>query len=106
MKISCQCGAIISDNTDNLPHRGYLLPDQEWFATYDAIDDEVIDPLAAGRIEKEAAYWLARSIIGRSARLMYQCRACGRLYIYDLQGQLQCYLPESEQTPKEILRSR
>ena len=93
-------------NTDDLPHKGHLIPDQEWFVTYDALDDEVIDPLAAGRMEKKAAYQLARLIIHRSARLMYQCRMCGRLYIDDLQGKLQCFVPESEQTAKEIFRSR
>jgi hypothetical protein len=106
MKIGCQCGSVIIDQTDYLPHKGHLIPDQELFVTYDAIDDEVIDPLAEGRLGREAAYWLARRIIGRSARLMWQCRGCGRLYIDDLQGNLQCYLPERESTAREILRSR
>ncbi len=105
MKIECHCGAFLIDQTDSLPHKAHLIPDQGWFVTFDAIDDEVIDPLAAGGIEKGAAYRLARLIIARSARLMYQCSACGRLYIDDLSGKLQCYVPENEQTAKEILRS-
>jgi hypothetical protein len=106
MKIGCDCGAVIVDQADDLPHKGHLIPDQEWFATFDAIDDEIIDPLIADRIDKKAAYRLARQIISRSARLMYQCRECGRLYIDDRQGKLQCYVPIDEGTPKEILRSR
>jgi hypothetical protein len=106
VKIGCHCGAVIVDQTDDLPHKGHLIPDQEWFATYDAIDDEVIDPLACGRLKKDAAYMLARTIISRSARLMYQCRACGRLYIDDRQGNLQCYVPADDETAHEILRSR
>jgi hypothetical protein len=106
VKLGCHCGAVIIDQTDDLPNKGHLIPDQEWFATYDALDDELIDPLVDGKIEKNAAYWLARTIVSRSARLMYQCRECGRLYIDDLQGKLHCYLPESEQTAREILRSR
>ena len=51
MKISCHCGALIVDNTDDQPHNGDLIPDQEWFATYDALDDEVIDPIAAGLLK-------------------------------------------------------
>lgn len=43
MKIGCHCGPSIIDQTDELPHQGYLIPDQDWFATYDAIDDQVID---------------------------------------------------------------
>lgn len=106
MKISCYCGAVIVDQTDDVPHKGHMIPDQEWFATYDAIDNKVIDPVAEGRLEKAAAYRLAREIIRGSARLMYQCRECGRLYIDDGRGNLQCYVPEVEGTAREILRSR
>ena len=106
MKISCYCGEVIIDQTDDLPQKAHLIPDQEWFATYDAIEDEVIDPLANGELTKEAAYHLARAIISRSARLMWQCRGCGRLYIDDRAGNLRCYLPMDENTSKEILRSR
>ena len=106
MKIGCQCGASIVDQTDDLPHKGHLIPDQEWFATFDAIDDEVIDPLGAGLIDKQTAYRLARRIISRTARLMYQCHECGRLYIDDRSGNLHCYLPNDEGSPKEILSSR
>ncbi len=101
MKIGCQCGGAILDQTDDLPQKGHLIPDQEWFATYDALDDEVIDPMACGRLEKDQAYHLAREIIRRSSRPMYQCQRCGRLYINDLEGNLQCYVPASEDTSHE-----
>ncbi len=104
MKIGCQCGAAIVDQTDDLPHKGRLIPDQAWFATYDAIDDEVIDPVADGRLGKEAAYHHARRIISRSARLIWQCRACGRLYIEGFGGQLRCFVPEGEPADREVLR--
>jgi hypothetical protein len=106
MKIGCHCGELIIDQTDDLPHKGHLIPDQEWLAVWDAIDDKIIDPLAAGQIEKEAAYRLTRHILGRAARLMYQCRSCGRLYIDDLEGNLHCYAPASEDVSHEILRNR
>jgi hypothetical protein len=106
VKIGCHCGASVVDQTDYLPHKGHLIPDQEWFTTYDAIDDQVIDPVADGRLSKEEAYHLARCIISRFARLMWQCRECGRLYIDGLDGQLRCFTPESEQADREILRSK
>lgn len=106
MKIGCQCGEIIIDQTDYLPQKGHLIPDQEWFATYDAIDDEVIDHLADGSLDKEKARMVTRLIIRRSARLMWQCDECGRLYIDDQQGELQCYVPENESTSRGILRGR
>lgn len=106
MKIRCHCGASIVDQTDDLPHKGHLIPDQEWFAAYDAIDDEVIDPVAEGRLGKKAAYQMARRIISRSARLMWECRTCGRLFIDDRQGQLRCFVPEGGQADLEILRGK
>ena len=48
MKIKCQCGAVIVDQTDYLPHKAYIIPDQEWFGILDAID-EAIERDALGR---------------------------------------------------------
>jgi hypothetical protein len=106
VKIGCHCGEVIVDQTDDLPYKAHLVPDQEWFANHDAVDDQVIDPLADGLLEKKAAYHLARLVIGRSSRLMWQCWACGRLYIDGLDGQLRCFVPEGEPADREILRSR
>ena len=106
MKIDCHCGAHIVDQTDDLPHKGHLITDQEWFAIFDALDDELIDALVDGRLDKQAAYHLVRQILGRSARLMWQCRECGRLYIDGLHGQLRGFVPQDEPADRELLRSR
>jgi hypothetical protein len=37
---------------------------------------------------------------------MWQCRACGRLYIERLDRQLRCFVPDGEPVDREILRSR
>lgn len=105
MKIGCHCGATIFDQTDNLPHKAHFIPDQARFATFDALDDKVIDPLAKGELTKEKAHLLARAILSQAARLMWQCAACGRLYVDDCANDLHCYLPAEEGTEKEILRS-
>jgi hypothetical protein len=104
VKISCHCGTSIIDQSDDLPHKGHLIPDQEWFAALSAIDGEVIDPLAGGQLGQETAYHRVRQIISRSARLMWQCRSCGRLYIDGPEGQLRCFLPDGEPTDREVLR--
>ena len=106
MKIDCSCGASIVDQTDYLPHKGHLIPDQEWFAVFDAIDADIIDALASGRLSRSDAYQLAREIIRRASRLMYQCRSCGRLFIDDTERDLQSYVPATEETSREIFRSR
>jgi hypothetical protein len=106
VKIGCHCGAVIADQTDDMPHKGHVIPDQEWFALYDAIDDALINPVAEGKLSKETAYHLARQIIGRCARLAWQCRECGRLYVDDADAQLHCFAPEGASVSREVLRSR
>jgi hypothetical protein len=105
MKIRCHFGATIRDQTDDLPHKGHLIPDQEWFPVYDAID-VVIDDVAAGRAAVDAAYMRIRSILGTSARHVYQCKQCGRLFVDDRQHQPHTLAPASEDACREILRSR
>jgi hypothetical protein len=106
VKIVCHCGASIVDQTDDLPHKAHLIPDQEWFAVFDAIDIEVIDALASGHLQQPEAYKRAREFILRSSRLMFQCRNCGRLYVDDRRGNLECFRPATEETSREVLRSR
>jgi hypothetical protein len=105
MKISCDCGATISDQADSLPQKGHLIPDQEWFPVCDGID-AIINDVAARRTEAEAAAMQVRSILITAARLTYQCRECGRLFVDDRQHQLQTFVPASTETSREILRSR
>jgi hypothetical protein len=105
MKITCHCGALIRDQTDALPHKGHLIPDQEWFPVYDSID-LVIDDVVAGRSDAEAAYTKIRSILGTAARHVYQCKKCGRLFVDDRQHQLHTFAPTSAETCREILRNR
>ena len=105
MRIDCPCGATVRDPTDNLPHKGYLIPDQEWLPVYDGID-AVIDDLVANRADTETAYMKIRSLLGTAARHVYQCKACGRLFVDDRQYQLHTFIPATAETCKEILRSR
>lgn len=105
MKIGCRCGAMIPDSTDYLPTKGHLIPDQEWLNVYDAIDEEVVDPVVAGEMAAGEAYMRSRHIISSRSRLMWQCSTCGRLYVDDLNGKLQCYVPENAETERQVLRS-
>jgi ABC-2 type transport system permease protein len=62
MKIECPCGALIHDSADNLPHKAWLLADQDLDEFY-ALTDK----------PRGAANGLSL------ARAAYQCAACGRL---------------------------
>lgn len=105
MKFNCSCGVLIVDSTDDLPHKGHVVPDQEWFATFDALD-ELIDATAEARMSREHAYQRVRELLSSSARLVWQCPGCGRLYLDDRNRQLQGFVPESESVDHELLRSR
>ena len=106
MKIGCHCGQTIFDITDALPEKAHLISDQDWLHVFDRLDAEVVDRLADKTLERDAAYMKTRAVIGEAARMMWQCRSCGRLYIDDRSGKLHCYLPANDETDKEILRSR
>ena len=62
MLLSCTCGHVIRDWTDNLPWIGYLIAAQDIEQIYEQTD---------GTDER------------LPTRLMYQCVSCGRLWIED-----------------------
>lgn len=82
MKIRCACGELIVDQTDFISYKARFIADQDW-------DDAVGD---------EDRLWSC-------SRHMWQCLACGRLYIDDHDGGLQCFVPESAEAPVNLLRS-
>jgi hypothetical protein len=105
MKIACVCGATIRDNTDNLPWKGHLIPDQEWFGVFDAID-RIIDETKSGLLREEASYIHLRNALSNASKPVYQCGNCGRIFIYGREDPAHIYRPESDSTSKEVLRSR
>lgn len=106
MKIACHCGCTIFDQTDALPHKAHLIPDPEWNALADAIDEGVIAPLTAGKLDADAAAMKVRMLLSRVTRSGWQCTNCGRLFIDDQRHDLQCYAPVDDETAKDLFRSR
>lgn len=103
MKISCRCGAVLVDGTDDLPHKAHLIPDQAWLRTLDALD-ATIEQAAQQRLSVDAACQRVREILAAPRRLLWQCRACGRLHVDGRDRQLQCFLPENPSVDREVLR--
>ena len=80
MHFTCVCGQVISDTTDRLRNKAYLLPDQDWFLI--AANARIADALDI--------YGLLRNM-----RRIYSCYACGRLAIPDpVTDSFLWYLPE------------
>ena len=84
MKLRCECGEIISHQTDYLPYKAYFIADQDWFGVLDAID-QIVSDVAAGRMTVDDAQRLIRCAHVAASRHMYQCGKCGRLLVDDLQ---------------------
>ncbi len=105
VKIHCVCGAVIADSTDALPHKSHVVPDQERHAVMDAIRAAVEGATATpdGRRFDAAR---ACTVLSNAARLAWQCRDCGRLYLDDHDNQAHEFVPGSADAPVEIFRSR
>ena len=95
----------MSDSTDGLPRKGYIIPDQEWHPLMAALE-KVIGDAMSRHLEAEAAFMQVHILLGDAARFVYQCRDCGRLFANDRQHKTHIYIPSSDETGREILRSR
>ena len=104
MKFKCTCGATIIDQTDALPYKGYIIPDQEWFPVHEEIDI-VIGDVAAGMVAADDASMKIRKILNRSTRTIHQCMKCGRLHIEDWLHMPFVFEPEPGDVYTELLKS-
>ena len=101
MKLACPCGATIHDAGDGLAHKAHVVPDQEWNALWDGIEEELA---RAG--DAEAASMAIRRRVGRLFRLAWQCRTCGRLFLDVPGGAPREFVPASADTAQDALRAR
>ena len=92
MKIQCSCGHVISDGGDGLGHKAHIIPDQNWFLLFDALD-RIIQFECSTPGAREAACTRVRSLITQLSKLAHSCATCGRLYIDGLKGALHVYEP-------------
>ena len=115
MKIQCECGNVISDSTDYLPHKAHFVADQDWFDLLENIYERVSNLVEAVRLlqdEKAVSENVMRAImvirgdIGKATRLIYQCTHCGRLFVDDIQYHSQIFVPQNEAVPKNLLSSK
>jgi hypothetical protein len=87
MKITCACGALLSDSTDFLSNKAHVVADQDYFDYLDAV------PAQRQR---------------RYERALYQCYECGRLLLQGRAGDGQRYTfftPDDPGAAKGALRS-
>lgn len=116
MKILGECGHTIYDQTDYISYKAFFVADQDYFDLCDAIDEQFeklaadIVPSASAETDAEAAVQQAirnaRNAIGKyTRRAIYQCSACGRLFVDDAQFKCQIFIPKDDPVPKNLMRS-
>jgi hypothetical protein len=127
MYITCRCGHTIKDQSDNLPHKAQILPDQAMDGYYSPLWEDLESFLAAllageGRQWQEKTfgeayaalnlrpYQVVSDIYSRNSaphcRAAYVCVSCGRVYLGDPKDDIHfvSYLPEFDPRP-DILAS-
>ena len=98
---TCSCGQFgFLDSTDDRSYAGYLMPEREWLPFWDAVDQAVASEEATPR-ERERACMALRAW---PARQVWQCPACGALYLEDADGARHRFVPESAEVPRDLLR--
>ncbi len=107
MKINCLCGGAIIDQSDYLPDKAHIIPDENYFPLLESIDD-AIEKSGPSAAEKEAAAMHIRRLIGDISKRIYQCSDCGRIYIDGPARTWSIYQfnPADDAIPRELLRSK
>ncbi|WP_370320300.1 hypothetical protein [Oricola sp.] len=104
MKIQCECGHMIHDGTDGLGHKGHLIPDRRWDELADAID-AAIETGETPR-HREAAAMRMRVLLNEMSRTVWQCDACGILYMDNGHRRLRAFRPAGDEDVLGILSGR
>ena len=105
MKLKCNCGNVISDGTDALPYKGYILADEDLFPTFDRLDQLLTTVGDRGHVVDEDFTDARRS--HPPTRQIYQCSDCGRILIWDsaISGAFS-FRPEDDDVNKRLLEGR
>lgn len=104
MHFYCNCGNRISDTTDYLSYKGYVISDQDEFDFLDEID-RAIEQSGPSAEDKESAAMNVRRLWGDLTRTVYQCPECGTIYMNNDKNQLRGFTRGNENTEKNLLRS-
>ena len=79
MKILCECGEVIRDNTDGLTFKASYVADEDWNELWELVESSL--EKAAGPDARPVHHVMSE--FSRFFEWMWQCRACGRLFLTD-----------------------
>lgn len=100
MWIQCKCNYKIHDTSDNLPYKGHIISDQDWFDFLDLVSEAIeSNEEDRGKLVHEVYR------VSHINKFIYQCPKCGQLYIEDgCSGELYSFSPDSK-VNKKLLES-
>jgi hypothetical protein len=103
IEFTCDCGeGRFVNSTDNRSYVAHLIPDQDYDA-FAAVVDEAIEKSGPEPRDKDAACMAWRSF--RMPRI-WQCYACGSVYVEAEDGSRHRFLPASEAAPKRLFKRK
>ena len=100
-KLSCTCGHLIIDQSDSLPHKGWILKDTDHDTVYNSIADEcemfvnaVVDGKRDAWLQQyfrgantrdashsDVFFHFVSALLRKHLREMFECSECGRLWV-------------------------
>jgi hypothetical protein len=123
MKLTCDCGHVIVDQTDYLPYKALLARDEDFDRIWTTASEDLVKSLVADPakrkeelgdrfqgISSSSDEWVITTYLGRLRRehmlRVYECERCGRLLVQrGPRAQMYVsFIPSSGQ-PEHILAS-
>ncbi|WP_310425423.1 hypothetical protein [Chamaesiphon sp. VAR_48_metabat_135_sub] len=115
MKIFCECGYVIYDNSAAISYKARFTANQDSFDLCDKIEEQIkklvtnIEYAASNKIDvdvlvEDTMTNVSDTIIDYS-RTIYQCSGCGRLFVDDNQFHTHVFIPQDDSVPKNLMRS-
>lgn len=103
LDFTCDCGeGRFITATDNLSYRAYFIPDQEYDEFSGKVDD-AIEKSGPTRKDKDRACMAWRE---HTMLCVWQCYACGSVYIESPDGSHHRFVPSSRDVPKRLFKRR
>jgi hypothetical protein len=116
MKIFCECGHVIYDQTDYISYKASFISDQDSSDLRDEIEEQIkklvrkIERAASNKIDidelvEDTIINVSDAIDKYDRRNIYLCLGCGRLFVDDAQFKLHVFIPQDDSVPKNLVRS-
>jgi hypothetical protein len=116
MKIFCECGWVIYDQTDYISYKATFVADRDSSDLLDRIEEQIkklvkkIEQTVSNKIDTseliEDTMTDVSDVMDEYAiRNIYQCLGCGRLFVDDAQFNSHVFIRQDDSVPKNLMRS-